>query len=104
MTTKTSSPSHLVFYKKFQCEPCRIAYENLQAILELYPELGAHITVIQKEDHPELVAKNNLELYPTVLIVDDQNQELARKVGARFLTRGWFNAALYAIHHNNISR
>lgn len=104
MTTTTSKPAHLVFYKKSGCQPCDIAFENLSEILMLYPELAAHITVLQKEDHPELVAKNNIDLYPTVLIVDDQSNEIARKVGVRFLTKAWFNAALYALYRNATDR
>ena len=92
------TPSHLVFYKKHDCAPCLNANENLKYVLNLSPELDQHITVLQKEDHPDLVKANEITLYPTVLILDQNQKELARKVGYKFLTTHWFHAALTSIH------
>ena len=94
----TSSPAHLVFYKKDKCRPCEVAYENLEYVLDLSPDLEQYITVLQKEEHPDLVEANSLNLYPTVLVCDEQSREISRKVGAKYLTTHWFHAALTAIH------
>jgi len=94
----TSRPAHLVLYKKHDCQPCSIAYENLEYVLNLSPELEQYVTVIQKEDQPELVQENDLTLYPTVLILDDDQKVISRKVGVRYLTTHWWHSALTSIH------
>jgi len=39
-------------------------------------------------------------MYPTVLILDKQGEEISRKVGVKFLTKEWWNAALNGIKSN----
>ena len=99
---KTSkSPDHLVFYKKRDCAPCLNAGLALDYVLSINPEFEPYITVLQKEDHPDLVEANDISLYPTVLIVDKMGNEISRKVGGKFLTHEWFNAALYALYRRD---
>lgn len=97
MTTFDDRPYKLIFFKKHECLPCAQALENLNSVLEVYPEYASYVTVMQKENHPALVAAYELELYPTVLILDQTNNEISRKVGVRFLTTNWWTAALAAI-------
>ena len=94
----TSSPAHLVFYKKEDCAPCLNAMQNLEYVLDLSPHLEQHITVLKKEEHPDLVEANNIDRYPTVLIVDGDQKEISRKVGFKYLTTHWFHAALTSLH------
>lgn len=99
--TTSDVPHHLSFFKKQECLPCKQAEENLQAVLHLHPEYRRYVTVLQKENHPALVAAFDLNLYPTVLIQNKKNEEIARKVGVRFLSQEWWGAALTAIHLNH---
>jgi thiol-disulfide isomerase/thioredoxin len=93
----TSKPSRLVFFKKDGCGPCEKATEALDQVLELNPEYGQYVSVIQKENAPALVAAYELKMYPTVLIMDKESHELSRKVGSSFLTKDWWNQALDVI-------
>ena len=100
-TPTSKVPAGLVFYKKEGCPPCHQASLALQYVLKINPEFEPYITVLQKEEVPELVEANNVDLYPTVLLVDDEGKEITRKVGFRNLGREWFNAALYAIYRRS---
>ena len=93
----TSKPARLVFFKKEGCEPCKRAAEDLQLVLELHPEYGQYVSVMWKENASALVAAFELELYPTVLILDKDSNELSRKVGGSILTQRWWYQALTAI-------
>lgn len=99
--TTSEVPYSLTFFKKRECLPCQHAEDNLKAVLELHPEYQQYVTVLQKEDHPQLVSAYDLNLYPTVLIQDMQSAEIARKIGVRFLSQEWWDAALSAIHLNH---
>lgn len=98
MTTSKGVPHHLVFFKKSACSPCELAFSNLQEVLTDYPEFHPYVSVLNKADHPALVASFSLNLYPTVLITDRRGTELSRKVGVRFLTKEWWESALQIIH------
>lgn len=104
MTTVTSNKPHsLAFFKKRECLPCAAADATLRGVLNSTPEYRDYINVFQKEDHPALVAAFDLNLYPTVLILNDKGEEISRKVGARYLSEEWFFQALGAIHTIRIS-
>lgn len=94
----TSSPHKLIFFKKEGCGPCAQAQENLTTVLKDNPELGLHVATMQKENHPALVVSYDLHTYPTVLIMDQEGQELSRKVGVSWLTSEWWFTALNMIH------
>jgi thiol-disulfide isomerase/thioredoxin len=93
----TSKPARLVFFKKEGCGPCDMAYSALQLVLAENPEYEQFVSVIQKENAPSLVAAYELELYPTVLIMDKDSNVLSRKVGSSSLTMRWWYQALTAI-------
>jgi hypothetical protein len=93
----TSKPARLVFFKKEGCGPCDMAYSALQKVLEQRPDYRQSVSIIQKENAPSLVAAYELKLYPTVLIMDRDSNELSRKVGSASLTQEWWSKALHAI-------
>ncbi len=93
----TSKPARLVFFKKQGCGPCDMAANALQIVLDQHPDYEHYVSVIQKENAPALVAAYELELYPTVLIMDADSNELSRKVGSSALTQRWWYQALTAI-------
>lgn len=95
-----SKPWKLVFFKKEGCGPCDQALHNLNQALVLDDAFYGLVTVMQKEYHGALVAAYDLEMYPTVLILDKQGEEISRKVGVKFLTKEWWNAALTGIKNN----
>lgn len=92
----TSKPTKLVFFKKHECTPCKHAQQELSRVLDKHPELQKYVVILQKEEHPALVAAFELNLYPTVLIMD-KDQEVSRKVGARWLSAEWWEKALISI-------
>jgi hypothetical protein len=94
----TSNPHKICLFKKAGCAPCANALEALKTVLAAHPEYHYIVTVFQKENHPALVAAYELSLYPTAIIFDKETNELARKVGGKFLTVDWWSSALYAIH------
>ena len=98
MTTSEGRPYKLVFFKKDDCGPCVQVMENLQKVLFNSPEYAELVTVMQKENHSALVAAYELSLYPTVLILDKDNNEISRKIGAKFLTQEWWESALSRIY------
>lgn len=93
----TSKPARLVFFKKKGCEPCKLANRELRQVLDQHPEYEPYVKVMFKENVPSLVAAYELELYPTVLIMDKDNNELSRKVGSSMLTQRWWYQALTAL-------
>lgn len=93
----TSKPARLVFFKKEGCEPCERAGEDLRQVLNEHPEYEEFVSVIFKENAASLVAAYELELYPTVLIMDKDSNEIARKVGVSTLSKRWWYQALTAI-------
>jgi hypothetical protein len=94
---KTSKPARLVFFKKEGCGPCDMAAKALKQVLDQHPDYSQYISIIQKEDAPALVAAYELQMYPTVLIMDKDSHELSRKVGSSYLTQRWWYQALDVI-------
>ena len=94
----SEKPSRLVFFKKEACPPCQQVSLRLLKVFEENPEYSKHVTVLQKENHPELVEKYGLEMYPTVLIMDKHNNEISRKIGMNSLSKDWWLEALTVIH------
>lgn len=102
MKTFEGRPYKLVLFKKEGCGPCDQAAFCLNEALKDNPKYGEIVSVMQKENHSALVAAYELTLYPTVLILDKDNNEISRKVGARFLTTEWWLSALASIHEFRI--
>ena len=105
MTTEISrQPHRLIFFKKEQCGPCNEAMQYLNEVLEEHPEWHQHVVVLHKENHNALVASYELKIYPTVIILDRNVDELARRVGISSVHKDWWEAALSAIHKLETSR
>lgn len=100
---KISSPYKLIFFKKMGCPPCAQAQVNLTEVLTENPDFGSHVATMQKENHPALVVSYDLNKYPTVLIMDEQGNEISRKVGVAFLTTEWWFSALSIIHNKQLN-
>lgn len=100
----TSKPYRIVLFKKEDCEPCAQALANLHKALNAHPDFHDYVAVLQKENHPALVVSYNLNLYPTAIIFDEDSEELARKVGVRYLSEDWWVLALSYIHKNRRSK
>lgn len=99
----TSNPHKLVLFKKQGCPPCIKAKAALDKVLFEYPKFEECISVLQKENHPALVAAYELQLYPTVLILDQQLDEIDRRVGGNSLTEDWWFTALFTVYNNRTS-
>ena len=95
----TSNPHKLIFFAKEDCAPCLNTKIALDDVLLLHPEYRDLVTVMAKENHPSLVAAYDLEMYPTVIIFDENNQEITRRIGQHNLTREWWFAALSSIYN-----
>ena len=94
----TSKPHKIVFFAKENCAPCLNTKVALDDVLKVHPEYSEIVTVLQKENHSALVAAYELELYPTVIIFDEEMNEITRRIGQRHLTRDWWFAALSSIY------
>ena len=86
MTSK--SRRHAVLFTKDECAPCFKTKVHLHTLLNGYPELSDSISVLAKENHPSLVEAYNLNLYPTLIITDqnikgDESNEVHRIVGGQ---------------------
>lgn len=75
-----TTSSKAILFTKEDCAPCL----NTKAYIE--KELDQtlvydHLVVLKKEDHSALVAAYELTLFPTLLVVDKQGEEIHRIVG-----------------------
>jgi len=95
----TSNPHKLVLFKKKDCAPCNQAEGNLNSILEKHPKFRQYVTQMWTEYHPALVAAYELTLFPTLLILDTDLNEMARHVGSNKMTKDFWFKALTTIHH-----
>ena len=86
-----------VLFKKSGCKPCKVAQKNLRELLLEKEKLGEFIKVLDIEHHTALRGVYCLELFPTLLILDPHGQEIKRTVGAKNLTKQYFETALTEI-------
>ena len=93
----TSDVAHrAVLFCKQDCKPCTITKEFVFAIK---PRLTEYLSIMQKENHPALVAAYDLELYPTLLVVDEFGHELQKIVGGKNVRENLVNI-LNTIRYN----
>ena len=83
-----------VLFKKSGCKPCKVAQKNLRELLLEKEKLGEFIKVLDIEHHTALRGVYCLEMFPTLLILDPHGQEIKRTVGAKNLTKQYFETAL----------
>ncbi len=86
-----------VLFKKSGCKPCKVAQKNLRELLLEKEKLGEFIKVLDIEHHTALRGVYCLEMFPTLLILDPHGQEIKRTVGAKNLTKQYFETALTEI-------
>ena len=72
-----------VLFTKQDCLPCITTKDALNKILKLNPACGNYIVTLEKENHSALVAAYELEMYPTLLVVDDKGEEVGRFTGGK---------------------
>jgi hypothetical protein len=72
-----------VLFTKQDCLPCITTKDALNKILKLNPACGNYIATLEKENHSALVAAYELEMYPTLLVVDDKGEEVGRFTGGK---------------------
>ena len=78
MTTKTF---RVVLFTKEDCLPCTLTKNHLEFIREETPSYGNCIHILKREYHPSLVGAYNIELFPTLVIVDQLGEEVGKIVG-----------------------
>ena len=100
-TMETSKAHKLLLFKKENCAPCLNVALELDKVLTYHPEYSNHITVLQKENHAALVEAYKLEMYPTLIVLDHNLDELTRTVGQKNLTEKFFWKSLTALHNTN---
>ena len=78
---------HAVLFTKDECGPCFKTKVHLHTLINGRPELQETISVLAKESHPSLVDAYELNLYPTLIITDQNikggNNEVQRIVGGQ---------------------
>ena len=81
---------HAVLFTKDECGPCFKTKVHLHTLINGRPELSEVLSVLAKENHPALVEAYGLNLYPTLIITDqnikgDQSNEVRRLVGGKLI-------------------
>jgi len=89
-----------VLFTKEDCLPCTLTKDHLNTLLSFTPNFSDHISVLQQENHKALVAAYTLELFPTLMLVDSDGEELARMVGGKSI-REDLRGILYALRSVN---
>ena len=93
----TSDVAHrAVLFCKQNCGPCELTKEFVFA---LKPHLTEYLSIMQKENHSALVVAYDLELYPTLLVVDEYGKELQKIVGGKNVRENLVNI-LNTIRYN----
>ena len=93
----TISRQRAVLFTKDNCKPCELTKE---LVFALKHSLHENLSVMKKENHSALVAAYELELYPTLLIVDDHGEEQSRIVGGQKIRDNIVNV-LTTLNKNN---
>ena len=79
MTTSDIARKAVLFCKQ-GCPPCDATKDFVFA---LKPHLTEYLSIMQKENHSALVAAYELNLYPTLLVIDKDGAEVDRVVGGK---------------------
>ena len=70
-----------LLFTKDNCIPCELTKEFIRD--EIQPELLAGLSKLRKEHHTALVETYEIDLYPTLLIIDSDGVEIDRCVGGK---------------------
>ena len=92
---------HAVLFTKDECAPCFKTKVHVVTLLQGRPELGEVFSQLAKENHPALVEAYDLNLYPTLIITDQnikgESNEVQRIVGGQAI-RDQLEGILTEIH------
>lgn len=69
-------------------------------VLEKNPGYGRHISVMKESKYPVLAEEYNVELFPTLLIIDSKGEEMGRLVGGRNIAMD-LRGVLFALYTIN---
>ena len=83
MTASPTSKTRFVLFKKENCGPCARIQKYLDSYLPKHPKYAEHLSVLQVEHHTALRETYGIDLFPTLLIVDNEGKELDRVVGGK---------------------
>ena len=87
--------SHAVLFTKDDCVPCT---QTKGYIRDHVPdEYKPHLSTFRKEDHTALITAYNIDLFPTLLLVNSEGIEVDRAVGGKKV-RACVNQFLTLIH------
>ena len=78
-----TSKIHACLFTKEACLPCTVTKDYLSSLVREENDFANQVSILQKENHSALVAAYELEKYPTLLLVDNHGEELARLVGGK---------------------
>ena len=93
----TISRQRAILFTKEDCKPCELTKE---LVFALKPALHENLSVMKKENHSALVIAYELNLFPTLLIVDDHGEEIERIVGGQKIRDNIVNL-LYTLNRHN---
>ena len=80
--------SKAVLFTKENCAPCL----NLKASLARLPDdKTEHLTIMNSENHPALVAAYELEKFPTLLLLNTEGEEITRIIGGKKIEANLLN-------------
>ena len=72
----------------------------MNSVLEKNPGYGRHISVMKESKYPVLVEEYNVDLFPTLLIIDSEGEEMGRIVGGRNIAMD-IRGVLFALYTIN---
>ena len=75
--------SKAILFVQEGCAPCRMVKDHLNSVLTKDPGYGRHISVMKGSKYPVLVEASQVKMFPTLLIIDSEGEEIGRLVGGR---------------------
>ena len=76
-----TSDYHAVLFTKESCAPCEQTKTFLHEVLQARAGLVNYISTLKKENHQALVEAYGLNLFPVLLIVNREGEEMDRITG-----------------------
>jgi len=73
---------------------------TLDKVIHKHPEFVPYTSQLWKENHPSLVESYELELFPTLIILNSDLDEINRITGSKNLTEDFWWKILTSIHHS----
>lgn len=75
--------SKAILFVKDGCAPCQMVKQHVNSVLTKDPGYGRHISVMKGSKYPVLAEEYKVKLFPTLLIIDSDGEEIGRLVGGR---------------------